>query len=333
MQLVDYNIENYPLVKRLVTNLIKYYISILNQYIGNWDGMTNKELDNKFVHYFFNPDHLINLLMVLCVKYPLLIPYVIDYQISLEEMEKQIKLPCLMQHIRSSNQNADYIPLSEYIIQTSFLLPTAGRLFLKLITRRNYAFSKNSEGKTVSSGIVNRRRFVNKLQNELLKACEPDYFVSQINCERFRTFIYMLATLAYLNYDNQPLQNKKLQTYQLLQTFNRIAENIDVKNACILINTQFFVLFRYVYKAYIKLLFEEKAQSSYDKNAEWMKYYYNKLLDKSFFTQDSIQSQLNLAEGFQLSNKVSELLANQLETIQLQVEANIPSEEKFIDLG
>jgi hypothetical protein len=142
----------------------------------------------------------------------------------------------------------------------------------------------------------------------------------------------MIATLANINNDNQPFQDRKLQTSQLLHTLNHIAENFDLKNACIIFNTQFFMLFRYMYKAYIKLLFEEQAQSSYNKNAEWMKYYYNKLLEKTFFTRDLVKTHLELAEGFSLSNKVNELLADQPQPIVLQVEASVPSEEKFIDL-
>ena len=143
----------------------------------------------------------------------------------------------------------------------------------------------------------------------------------------------MLGTLVNAKNDNQPIQKRKVLNSQLLHTFNSIAENISPKNACIIINTQFFVLFRYVYKVYIKLLFEEKAECNYEKNAEWMKYYYNKLLEKSFFSQDSIQSHSELAESFQLSNKVTGYLADQLEPVHVQVEPTMSSEEKFIDLG
>ncbi len=54
----------------------------------------------------------------------------------------------------------------------------------------------------------------------------------------------MLGALVNINNDNQPFQSKNLQNIQLLHTFNRIAESFDLKNACIIVNTQFFVLLK-----------------------------------------------------------------------------------------
>ncbi len=55
MQLVNYNIENYPLVKGLATGIINNFVSILNHYIGNWEEKPTSDWKTNLFNTFLIP--------------------------------------------------------------------------------------------------------------------------------------------------------------------------------------------------------------------------------------------------------------------------------------
>jgi hypothetical protein len=309
------------------------YVTILNEYIGNWDGKFDKTLENSFVHYYPSADHLINLAMILCTKYPLLIPYLAEYPIKIDEIESQMKLPILIQSIREANPNVDSISFSEYILQTSHLMKKSSRFFFQLLSKRVHAYKKDSNGKIITSAFAFKRAHLARLQSELLQAGKEGFFLSQTNIERFRNNVYNLGSILDYKFINKTFEENKSIYIQLLNTFNKIAEHLSEDKALFANHSHFFILFRYIYKSFIKIQIELKVKDSIEKKSEWMKYYYNKLLEKSFFNPDSLQQQTEISQKFQLSSNLENIQDPEYAPFKQETDPLNVFDENSVDLG